>query len=89
MLMPDVKPEKMDHSNWGIAAAVAMLVFVVGVGVYENSGSIFGNSIQTNLLQDENSTERDEVETENESETEKETEVMGEKIEVEIVPENE
>ena len=83
------KSEKSDRSNWGVAAAVAMLVFVLGVGVYENSGSILGDSIQTNLLQNENLTEREEAVTENGTEAETETEVFGEKIEVEIVPGNE
>ena len=79
----NAKQEKQDQGNIGIAVAVAMLVFVLGVGVYENSGSIFRDSIETNLLQSGASTEETSVEEESE------TEVVGEKIEVEIVPENE
>lgn len=51
MMHGPVKKEK-DNGNIGIAVAVALLVFVIGVGVYENS-----ESIQTNLLQNQPSTE--------------------------------
>lgn len=82
------KPEKRDKGNMGIVAAVAMLVFVIGVGVYENSGSILGESVPTNQIQSDASVEENEALTESETE-EGTTETSGEKIDVEIVPGNE
>ena len=40
----------------GIAIAVAMLIFVVGIGIYEDRDSLFGssNSVPTNVLQEQN-----------------------------------
>ena len=79
--------------NFGLGLAVAMLLFVVGVGVYENSDTMFfhKNAIETNLLQDKN--------TQNESETmdtqqkeisdSEQKDVVGqnvEKIPIEVVP---
>lgn len=81
MIQEEKKPER-DNGNVGIAIAVAMLVFVIGVGVYENSG--FFNkrpSLETNLIQDNNVTEKTE-----ESETESEAEISGNIIDVEIIP---
>lgn len=53
------KQKKSEGGNLGLAVAVAMLVFVIGVGVYENRESIFGpdRSIETNMLENEDSTE--------------------------------
>ena len=54
------KTDKIEENgNLGLAIAVAMLVFVVGVGVYENRGDIFGNqgSIETNVVPHETETE--------------------------------
>jgi len=95
-LIQEKKTEKpVDNGNIGLAIAVAMLVFVVGVGVYENRGDIFGNqgSIETNLLQEQKDTETDaspantEEETET-SDTENDTATSAkeaEKIPVEVI----
>lgn len=55
-LINEKKKKKLtDDGNLGIAIAVAMLVFVIGVGVYEDRNSIFGtsNSIETNAPQEQ------------------------------------
>lgn len=65
------KPQK-DGGNIGIAVAVAMLIFVVGVGLYENSGSILG--------------EQNAIEVSGEQETVADTEVSEDTIEIEIIP---
>lgn len=75
MLQEPKKPEK-ESGNLGIAIAVAMLVFVVGVGVYENS-----DSIQTNLLQKPESTE-----VSGEKLEEEDTQTSNDVIDVEVVP---
>lgn len=74
MMQEGTKRQK-DNGNIGIAIAVAMLIFVIGVGVYENSGFTFDkeNSIETNLFQDQDSTEDD-------------TQTSADKIEVEVIP---
>ena len=79
------KPER-DNGNIGIAVAIAILVFVIGVGVYENSGGILGkeDSIETNVLQNQTSTESD-----GENVKEENTETSGKEIEVEVIPGNE
>lgn len=84
LMQEQKKPEK-DKGNWGIAAAVAMLVFVIGVGVYENSGSIFEglHSIETNLLQESTESENENATSEDSAE---DTETGANKIEVEVVP---
>ena len=60
-LMQEQKKPERDNGNIGIAVAIAILVFVIGVGVYENSGGILGeeDSIETNVLQNQTSTEAD------------------------------
>ncbi len=75
-MMQEPKKQKKDGGNIGIAVAVAMLVFVIGVGVYENS-----DSIQTNLLQNQNSTEVS-GEDVNESDTQSSSNI----IDVEVIP---
>lgn len=87
LMQEQKKPEK-DNGNIGIAVAVAMLVFVIGVGVYENSGDIFGNSnsIETNLLQNPESTEasaEEVLDTETVAEDAKDS---NDNIPVEVVP---
>ena len=79
-LMQEQKQSKTDNGNLGIAVAVAVLFFVIGVGLYENSGTLTDkwNSIQTNLL--------DEIES-----TETSGETLGEEssepiIEIEVIP---
>lgn len=81
LMQEQKKPEK-DNGNLGVAVAVAMLVFVIGVGVYENSGAIFGkqNSIETNLLQKEESTQ-----SSGEATNAPDTETSGNIIEVEVI----
>ena len=75
-MMQEKKTPEKEGGNAGIAIAVAMLLFVIGVGIYENS-----DAIQTNLLQKQESTE---VSGENIKDTE--TESSGNSIEIEIVP---
>lgn len=65
------QPQK-DGGNIGIAVAVAMLIFVVGVGLYENSGSILG--------------EQNAIEVSGEQEPVVDTEVSEDIIEIEIIP---
>ncbi len=85
LMQEQKKPEK-DNGNIGIAVAVAILVFIIGVGVYENSGGILGkeDSIETNVLQNQTSTESD-----GENIKEDNTETSRIEIEVEVVPGNE
>ncbi|MBQ6843658.1 MAG: hypothetical protein IJO60_03360 [Agathobacter sp.] len=57
MLTNEKKPHKSaDDGNLGIAIAVAMLIFVIGVGVYEDRDNLFGpsNSVPTNVMQEQN-----------------------------------
>ena len=84
-MMQEQKTPKKDSGNVGVAIAVAMLVFVVGVAVYENSDSILGKrpSIETNLFADQNSTE-----VSGEEIKEADTEASVNQIEVEVVPGN-
>ena len=85
-LMQEQKKPERDNGNIGIAVAIAILVFVIGVGVYENSGDILGieDSIETNVLQNQTSTESD-----GENVKEENTETSGKEIEVEVIPGNE
>ena len=81
MMQSAKKPEK-DNGNIGVAIAVAMLVFVIGVSIYENGGFLNKNpSLETNLLQDENSTEAS-----GEDVKESDTETAGNVIEIEVIP---
>lgn len=52
-----------DEGNIGVAIAVAMLVFVIGVGLYEDRDKILGTnkSLPANVVQEENT---EEIETE-------------------------
>lgn len=59
-LLQNKNSEKVtDNGNVGLAIAVAMLVFVIGVGLYENKDDILGttNAVETNLMQNQDSTE--------------------------------
>lgn len=84
-LIKEQKKTEKDNGNIGVAAAIAMLVFVIGVGVYENSGSIFKGlqSIETNLTQDPTEKETESALDENFTD---DTETIGDKIEIEVVP---
>lgn len=86
LMQEQKKPEK-DNGNIGIAIAVAMLVFVIGVGVYENSGDILGkqNSVETNLLQNQDDTEASAENTDTET-TAEDTQASVDNIPVEVVP---
>lgn len=86
-LMKEEKKPETDNGNIGIAVAVAMLVFVLGVGVYENSGSIFGkeDSIETNLLQNQETTEASAEQVESDTETIAE-EKKDDNIPIEVIP---
>ena len=88
-LIQQPQSSKKDSGNMGVAAAVAMLVFILGVSLYENSGAIWKSleSIETNLLQQGSSTEVLEEKKEETTETKgDEIEGSGEYIEIEIVP---
>lgn len=81
-IMQEKKDPERDSGNMGIAIAVAMLIFVVGVGVYENSGFFEKRpSLETNLFQN-----NDSIETSDQSEMESETEGEGDRIDIEVVP---
>jgi hypothetical protein len=49
--------ESVGEGNFGIAIAVAMLVFVIGVGLYEDKDKLFApsDSVTTNVIQEQNS----------------------------------
>ncbi len=84
--------KQKDNGNIGLAIAVAMLLFVIGVGAYENRDSIFGQktSIETNVVQEEDSTETgiliEEVEINKNDETMESTETSVDIIPVEVIP---
>ena len=44
LLQTKIRSEEKEGSNFGIAVAVALLIFVIGVGAYENRNSLFGKS---------------------------------------------
>ena len=75
-MMQEPKKVEKDSGSIGVAVAVAMLVFVIGVSVYENS-----ESIPTNLLPNQNSTE-----VSGEGVEEQDTQTSVDKIEIEVVP---
>lgn len=56
-LMNEKKPQKVSgDGNMGMAIAVAMLIFVIGVGIYEDRDKLWNNpdSVPTNVIQEEN-----------------------------------
>lgn len=71
------KPEK-DSGNIGVAIAVAMLVFVLGAGLYENSGNIFAERKAVEVSGELNSEKGAET-------TEDNTQQEEDRIEVEII----
>ena len=44
LLMEQLKINERESSNIGVAVAAALLIFVLGVGVYENRDSLFGTN---------------------------------------------
>lgn len=96
MLQDNGAKKAAGSGNFGLGIAVAMLLFVVGVGVYENSSDLFSNtkSIETNLLQNNKKaeSESDTVNTQQKDTSDTEYEVKDasgqkvEKIPIEIIP---
>ena len=89
MLQDKNTKKSTSNGNFSLGIAVAMLFFIVGVGVYENSGDFFKNrnSIETNLLQ-ENKEEESETSTTDIQTSDIEQEVKsatGQKIPIEII----
>lgn len=93
-LMQEQKnPKPVDNGNLGLAIAVAMLVFVVGVGVYESRGNILGNSdsVETNLLNGQNESKKDdkdeeELSTQASADDTGDTETVGDDTETDVIP---
>lgn len=56
----------VEDGNIGVAIAVAMLIFVIGVGVYEDRDKIFGtnNSVPTNVIEQKEDIEVESTEDE-------------------------
>lgn len=83
-----------EDGNLGIAIAVAMLIFVIGVGVYEDRDKIFGtsDSIPTNLTQEQGQTdtqtlaEPDMDKEEEASDTTINTEVSDAETDSDVIP---
>lgn len=88
-LMNEKKPKKTaEDGNLGVAIAVAMLVFVIGVGVYEDRDKIFGtsDSVPTNMIQEQTDTQAS-VEPNKESESELlDTEVSDAGTDADVIP---
>ena len=57
MLQEQKSPKDIEGGNVGLAIAVAMLVFVIGVGVYENRGNIFGTEQAVEVNAEQQNTE--------------------------------
>lgn len=59
MLQEQKRPKEIEGGNMGLAIAVAMLIFVIGVGIYENRESIFdtNHAVEANVEQDDDSME--------------------------------
>lgn len=79
------KTEKnKDDGTIGIVIAVAMLIFVIGVGIYEDRDSLFGtsNSIPTNILQEQ---DKEDVKTDADVENEV-SETESEDTAVDVIP---
>lgn len=90
MLSEQKKVSEKENGNGGLAIAVAMLVFIIAVGAYENRGSFFGglmpSSTEAGVLEDsETGKNQDESEMEVGA-TERSEENDEEMIPVEVVP---
>lgn len=89
--MRDKKPQKSaEEGNFGIAIAVAMLIFVIGVGVYEDRENLFGssNSVPANVMQEQyQSDTQTSAEPEKEGETDVDgTETSDASMETDVIP---
>lgn len=74
MIQEQTKEKGQEKGNMGLAIAVAMLLFVIGVGFYENRDNLFEgtDAVETNLMQEQLSTETSALQENVES-----TEVLG------------
>lgn len=97
-LMQEQKTTRVSEGgNAGLAVAIAMLIFVIGVGVYENRDDIFGekSAIETNIMQEDGDDITVEIITDTEAATESaqvvepDTESSSDVIEIEILPDEE
>lgn len=97
-LMQEQKTTRVSEcGNAGLAVAIAMLIFVIGVGVYENRDDIFGEkgAIETNIMQEDGDDITVEIITDTEVATESaqvlepDTESSSDVIEIEILPDEE
>lgn len=97
-LMQEQKTTRVSEGgNAGLAVAIAMLIFVIGVGVYENRDDIFGEkgAIETNIMQEDGDDITVEIITDTEAATESaqvlepDTESSSDVIEIEILPDEE
>lgn len=97
-LMQEQKTTRVSEGgNAGLAVAIAMLIFVIGVGVYENRDDIFGEkgAIETNIMQEDGDDITVEIITDTEAATESaqvvepDTESLSDVIEIEILPDEE
>lgn len=72
MLQEQKTPKEPESGNMGLAIAVAMLIFVIGVGIYENRGNIFNwsQAVEANVDQETISTENGETSTSSEKDIE-------------------
>lgn len=72
MLQEQKTPKEPESGNMGLAIAVAMLIFVIGVGMYENRGNIFSwsQAVEANVDQETISTENGETSTSSEKDIE-------------------
>lgn len=97
-LMQEQKTTRVSEGgNAGLAVAIAMLIFVIGVGVYENRDDIFGEkgAIETNIMQEDGDDITVEIITDTEAAAESaqvlepDTESSSDVIEIEILPDEE
>lgn len=90
-LMHEKKRKKpSEDGNMGVAIAAAMLIFVIGVGVYEDRDNIFApsNSVPTNVIQDHDKTDAQSSSgnDEEESSEKSDTEVSDVETDADVIP---
>lgn len=90
-LMQEQKTLKpVDNGNLGLVIAVAMLVFVIGVGIYENGGNRLGgsDSVETNLINESKQNDIDEYElsTQTSADATENMEAGGNGVETDVIP---